>query len=75
MICLRCGKCCLHLDIFVINPLSILADGWIDPEDQKAMIFKPAGEKCPRLAFGLEDAVCVMSRNLHHDDTKITKNP
>ena len=104
MICLRCGKCCLHLDIFVVNPLSILADGSIDPEAQQAMIFKPAGERCPHLAtepedsplavctihhlpcyrgtpcelfeqLGPEDAVCVMNRYLHHEDTKITENP
>ncbi|OPY54259.1 MAG: hypothetical protein A4E49_01078 [Methanosaeta sp. PtaU1.Bin112] len=51
MLCLRCGQCCIHLDIFIVNPSSILADGSINPEDQQAMIFKPAGERCPHLAF------------------------
>jgi hypothetical protein len=51
MLCLRCGGCCLHLDIFIVNPSSILADGSIDPDDEEAMIFKPAGKRCPHLAF------------------------
>jgi len=66
MLCLRCGQCCLHLDIFIVNPSSILADGCIDPEDQGAMIFKPAGKRCPHLAsLGAcegEMAVCT----IHH---------
>jgi hypothetical protein len=49
MLCLRCGRCCLHLDIFIVNPSSIKADGSIDADDQEAMIFKPAGRKCPHL--------------------------
>jgi hypothetical protein len=49
MLCLRCGRCCLHLDIFIVNPSSILADGSIDADDQEAMIIKPAGRKCPHL--------------------------
>lgn len=66
MLCLRCGQCCLHLDIFVVNPFSILADGSIDADDQEAMIFKPAGKRCPHLVFEYysekERAVCT----IHH---------
>jgi len=66
MLCLRCGGCCLHLDIFIVNPSSILADGSIDPDDKEAMIYKPAGKKCPHLAFQPaqdgEIAVCT----IHH---------
>lgn len=66
MFCLRCGQCCLHLDIFIVNPSSILADGSIDPDDQEAMIFKPAGKRCPHLAFQSacegDYAVCT----IHH---------
>jgi len=66
MLCLRCGRCCLHLDIFIVNPFSILADGSIDPDDQEAMIFKPAGKKCPHLthqaACDGDYAVCT----IHH---------
>jgi hypothetical protein len=66
MICLRCGQCCLHLDIFVVNPASILADGSIDPDDKEAMIFKPAGQRCPHLVSQAaregEMAVCT----IHH---------
>jgi len=66
MICKRCGRCCLHLDIFIVNPSSILADGSIDPDDQEAMIFKPAGKRCPHLVFesygDKERAVCT----IHH---------
>ena len=66
MICLRCGQCCLHLDIFIVNPSSILVDGSIDPDDQEAMIFKPAGKRCPHLVFEADcegdRAVCT----IHH---------
>lgn len=69
MICLRCGGCCLHLDIFVVNPDSIQKDGSIDLCDPESMIFKPSGIKCPHLFFqadpagdGGEIAVC----SIHH---------
>jgi hypothetical protein len=66
MICLRCGQCCLHLDIFVVNPFSILADGRIDADDHEAMIFKPAGQRCLHLAPQTDrdgfPAVCT----IHH---------
>ena len=66
MICLRCGQCCLHLDIFVVNPSSILADGSIDPDDTQAMIFKPAGQRCPHLASlaGNDGSLAVCT--IHH---------
>jgi hypothetical protein len=60
MLCLRCGQCCLHLDIFIVNPSSILPDGSIDPDDQEAMIFKPAGQRCPHLAYEGDSAVCTI---------------
>jgi hypothetical protein len=66
MLCLRCGQCCHHLDIFVVNPFSILADGCIDPDDKEAMIFKAAGQRCPHLVSQVgregEMAVCT----IHH---------
>ena len=70
MICLRCGGCCLHLDIFVINPDHIREDGSIDRLDPCSMIFKPSGLKCPHLFFQScpgeaeeeETAVC----KIHH---------
>jgi hypothetical protein len=66
MLCLRCGGCCLHLDIFVVNPASIREDGSIDASDTESMIFKPSGEPCPHLAFQKTDdgeiAVCA----IHH---------
>ena len=51
MICLRCGKCCYHLDIHII-----------DPEDPMAIIVKNAGEVCPHLVFREDLAVCT----IHH---------
>ncbi len=66
MICLRCGQCCIHLDIFIVSPSSILADGSIDPEDKQAMIFKPAGERCPHLAFKPEGSGTVAVCAIHH---------
>ena len=66
MICLRCGQCCLHLDIFVVKASSILADGSIDPDDTQAMILKPAGQRCPHLAprAGREGEMAVCT--IHH---------
>ena len=29
MICLRCGYCCVHLDVAILNPKSIKSDGSI----------------------------------------------
>ena len=66
MICLRCGQCCLHLDIFVVNPSSILADGGIDTDDQEAMIFKPAGKRCPHLAHQPDRDGCLAVCTIHH---------
>jgi len=51
MLCLRCGGCCFHLDIYVVNPASILSDGSINPDDPESMIFKPSGVACPHLSF------------------------
>ena len=62
MICLRCGQCCLQLDIFIINPRSIHSDGTLDYEDLEAMIFKPAGKICPHLSLESNQAVCM----IHH---------
>jgi len=66
MLCLRCGQCCSHLDIFIVNPSSIQADGSIDPRDPEAMIFKPSGKRCPHLAFqaACEDVYAVCT--IHH---------
>ena len=70
MHCLRCGRCCLHLDIFIVNPSSILADGSIDADDQEAMIIKPAGKKCPHLAQQLlhpqESKGSIAVCTIHH---------
>jgi hypothetical protein len=66
MICLRCGQCCLHLDIFVINPASILADGSIDSDDKEAMILKLAGERCPHLAHQPETDGYLAVCTIHH---------
>ncbi|NMB86131.1 MAG: hypothetical protein A4E44_00974 [Methanosaeta sp. PtaB.Bin018] len=62
MICQRCGNCCIHLDIYIINPTSVLPDGTIDTGDPSAMIHKPAGERCPHLAWENNQAACV----IHH---------
>jgi len=62
MICLRCGQCCLELDISIVNPRSILLNGTLDFEDTEAMILKPAGNRCPHLSFEGGQAVCI----IHH---------
>ena len=60
MICLRCGYCCVHLDVAILNPKSIKPDGSIDPECPDPIIFKPAGLKCPHLRYEGEMAVCTI---------------
>jgi Fe-S-cluster containining protein len=60
MICQRCGFCCNHLDVMIINPRSIRSDGTIDSEDRNSLISKPEGEKCPHLAYSGEVAVCTI---------------
>ncbi|MHB8120214.1 MAG: hypothetical protein ACYDHX_16090 [Methanothrix sp.] len=66
MLCLRCGQCCLHLDIFIVNPSSILADGNIDSEDPQAMIFKAAGQRCPHIAYKAGHDGCLAVCTIHH---------
>lgn len=61
MLCLRCGGCCLHLDIYVVNTASILPDGSINPDDSESMIFKPSGIACPHLSFQ------IVSRDDHRN--------
>jgi len=51
MLCLRCGRCCIHLDIFIVNTSSILHDGSINPGESETMVFKPAGQMCPHLKY------------------------
>ncbi|MFB3766018.1 MAG: hypothetical protein ACE14P_12335 [Methanotrichaceae archaeon] len=60
MKCIRCGRCCTKLDIYIVNPESIRSDGTMDPSYQ--MIFKPGGTRCPHLTYHGETAVCI----IHH---------
>lgn len=60
MKCIRCGRCCIQLDIAVMNPRSIRPDGTADPKEP--MIFKPRGTKCPHLIYNGVAAVCT----IHH---------
>ena len=62
MICLRCGYCCTCLDIAIVNPLSILSDGTVDPLNHEAVISKPSGQRCPHLVYREDEAVCT----IHH---------
>lgn len=58
VICLRCGYCCTHLDVMIVNPESILQDGTVDPRHSEPLISKPQGTKCPHLEFVGEMATC-----------------
>lgn len=57
---MRCGGCCTYLDVAIIDPAAIQADGRSDPS--KPLIHKPAGKICPYLAFSGEVANC----SIHH---------
>jgi hypothetical protein len=66
MKCLRCGQCCFHLDIFIINPRSILPDGTVSSDDPEAMIFKPAQQICPHLSIENDRATNTATCTIHH---------
>ena len=65
MICKRCGQCCIHLDILVVNPRSILPDGSLDRSDPEAMISKPAGQICPHLVFEAKEEGDIATCTIH----------
>lgn len=58
MICLRCGYCCVNLDVAIVNPVSILPDGTVDARDPGSVIFKPKGQRCPHLICHEGKATC-----------------
>jgi len=58
MICLRCGRCCIDLDVAIVNPESIKSDGTINPKERTSMIFKSKGRPCPHLDFRGDEALC-----------------
>lgn len=58
MICLKCGCCCIYLDVAIVNPKSIRLDGTVDPENCETVIFKPKGQICPHLIRVQDKAVC-----------------
>ena len=60
MICLRCGNCCIHLDVMIVNPRSIRPDGTRDPDDPDSMIIKPSGQRCPHLVCRDDVATCTI---------------
>jgi len=62
MICQRCGNCCFHLDIYIVNPEAILPDGTLRSARAEAMILKHAKVACPHIAWAGGIAVC----NIHH---------
>ncbi len=65
MICKRCGRCCIHLDILVVNPRSILPGGSLDRSDPEAMISKPAGQICPHLVFEAKEEGDIATCTIH----------
>ena len=62
MKCIRCGRCCIELDIYIINPESIRPDGTIDIDLSVQMVLKPGGTRCPHLTYQEQIAVCT----IHH---------
>jgi hypothetical protein len=57
------------LDVVIINPRSIRPDGTVDPDDRDCVIFKPAGRKCPHLAYREEKAICTIHHLLCYEGT------
>lgn len=59
MKCLRCGYCCCFLDVIIISPSAIDANGCVDLDNKKNYEHKPCNTQCPHLTW--EDngsAVC-----------------
>jgi hypothetical protein len=69
MICLRCGHCCIDLDVAIVNPRSIRSDGTVDPEDSEPVIFKPKGQLCPHLIYLEDKAACKIHQLLCYRGT------
>jgi hypothetical protein len=58
VICLRCGYCCVNLDVMIVNSESILPDGTLDPRHPEPLVSKPQGTNCPHLEFVEGKATC-----------------
>jgi hypothetical protein len=59
MICLRCGQCCVNLDVSIVNPESIRPDGTVY-DLPGSMISKPKGQRCPHLICQDGQASCTI---------------
>jgi len=46
MKCLRCGYCCVHSWVMIVNPDKVANDVIMDKE---SLIFKASGDVCPHL--------------------------
>ncbi len=54
MICLRCGYCCIYLDVVIINPQFVPESGEFTDaewEDDKIYMHKGHGVPCPHLIW------------------------
>ena len=60
MICQRCGYCCVHLDVNIVDPRAVLPGVDIDPGKRDVWVLKPKGQRCPHLSFQGGLAVCAI---------------
>jgi hypothetical protein len=60
VICQRCGYCCIHLDVNIVNPRTILPGVNTDPGEREVWVLKPKGQRCPHLSFHGDLVVCVI---------------
>ena len=59
MKCLRCGYCCVMLDVIIVKPEFANRDLIFDQLEDHMLIHKPFGEKCPHLEINKQKlAVC-----------------
>ena len=63
MKCFRCGYCCIHLDVIIVDPVDvsrITTLVGLTPDANVNLLHKPCGERCPHLRFEGRKAVCVI---------------
>ena len=51
MICLRCGYCCVALDVIIVKPEFAKPDLSIDDLTDDMVMHKPRGQQCHHLSF------------------------
>jgi len=55
MKCLRCGYCCIHLDVIIVKPECVDLP---DLNSEVSLMHKESGKECPHLSWEGDIAIC-----------------